>query len=422
MALKGLEIKRRLSKPQFDAAFQRQPKKWDAVVRMLVGLVDDADALIRSVAAVDPFLALQCAFSNAEVTNATYEAVISPLIQPQSAADKRVAAANVLIDYDPALAHSLLLDAARAADWNVRQAAAQALRQLDFSAQAAASAADQADLATADQAVGVWLHFLHTPQRQLQQEAARALGDLKDRAAVPFLVEVMQSADRAAASEAIAALGCIGDEAAIPHLVGTLAHADWRLSKTAAESLARMGDGAFVALREVVEGGAESRRQRIHAVEILAQMGRADANKLVLAFTFSTDVEERYAAVAALQHLDGETALPRLIECLDDIDQPDWSMQRICDIAANILENMGSREASTAVKKWRLSQLKNIRIGKRLTSDAADSTPARDTGKTVKDRLLRAPEPDSPPKPRRPLFRPVPVNSTGQNGATQRSP
>ncbi len=51
-------------------------------------------------------------------------------------------------------------------------------------------------------------------------------------------------------------------------------------------------------------------------------------------------------------------------------------MQRICDVAANILENMGSREASTAVKKWRLSQLRNIRIGRRNPLDAAASAPA----------------------------------------------
>ncbi len=385
LALRQLEIKRRLSKPQLDAQFQRRPKKWDAVVRMLVGLVDDPDGLIRAVAAVDPLLALQCAFSSAAVDEATYTAVITPLTR---ASNQRIAAANALIEYDPALAHDLLIEAARSADWETRLAAAQALRRLDYApevapqAEAAPAGAEavQSDPASTTQpltheALGVWLHFLNTPQRQLQQEAAKALGGLRDTAAVPFLVDLMESPNRAISTEAITALGCIGDAAAIPPLVATLAHRDWRISTTAAQALVQIGDAAFPTLQQVV-ANADLRRQRIHAVEILAQMQRPDAAALVLAFTHSDDLEARFAAVAALQHLDSKTALPRLIECLDDSDQPDWSMQRICDMAANILENMGSREASTAVKKWRLSQLRNIRIGRRNPLDAAANAPA----------------------------------------------
>ncbi len=227
LALQQLEIKRRLSKPQLDAQFQRRPKKWDAVVRMLVGLVDDPDSLIRAVAAVDPLLALQCAFSSAAVDEATYTAVITPLIAATS--NQRIAAANALVEYDPALAHNLLIEAARSADWGTRLAAAQALRRLDYAPQPDATAAESeavqanpepAPQARRCQALGVWLHFLHTPQRQLQQEAAKALGGLRDTAAVPFLVDLMESPDRAISTEAITALGCIGDAAAIPPLVG----------------------------------------------------------------------------------------------------------------------------------------------------------------------------------------------------------
>ncbi len=377
LALRQLEITRRLSKPQLDAQLQRRPKKWDAVVRMLVGLVDDPDALIRAVAGVDPLLALQCAFSSAAVNEATYTRLITALAR---SADQRIAAANTLVEYDPALAHDLLIEAARSADWETRLAAAEALRRLDYAPettpQTEAAPADPATTAQplTHEALGVWLHFLNTPQRQLQQEAVRALGGLRDTAAVPFLVDLMQTPNRAISTEAITALGCIGDAAAIPPLVATLAHRDWRISSTAAQALVQIGDAAFPALQQIVEQ-ADSRRQRIHAVEILAQMQRPDAAALVLAFTHSDDLEARFAAVAALQHLDSKTALPRLIECLDDTDQPDWSMQRICDVAANILENMGSREASTAVKKWRLSQLRNIRIGRKKSSDAAASVP-----------------------------------------------
>ncbi len=429
LALQHLEIKRRLSKPQLDAENQRVPKKWDAVVRMLIGLVADPDALILTIAAIDPLLALQCTLSSATVTEATYTTLIA------RTANQPIAAANALVDYDPARAHDLLIEAARSADWETRTAAAQALRRLDYApeatppaeaapAAAETTAAPQAS-ATAE-ALGIWLHFLNTPQRQLQQEAAKALGGLRDTAAVPFLVDLMQTPNRAISTEAITALGCIGDTAAIPPLVATLAHRDWRISSTAAQALVKIGDAAFPALQQVVQQ-ADSRRQRIHAVEILAQMQQPDAAALVLAFTHSDDLEARFAAVAALQHLDSKTALPRLIECLDDTDQPDWSMQRICDVAANILENMGSREASTAVKKWRLSQLRNIRIGRKsvdavvnapaetatvqvaLADGAAsapenastcvpESTPAKSTakaspkassGKTVKERLLR---------------------------------
>ncbi len=311
---------------------------------------------------------------------ATYNALITSLAR---ASDRRIAAANALVEYDPALARDLLIEAARSADWDTRLAAAQALRRLDYTPEAAPAESEAAQAAiaqTAEQpltheALGVWLHFLNTPQRQLQHEAAKALGGLRDSAAVPFLVDLMQSPNRAISTEAITALGCIGDAAAIPPLVKTLAHRDWRISTTAAQALVKIGDTAFPALQQVVER-ADSRRQRIHAVEILAQMQRPAAAALVLAFTHSDDLEARFAAVAALQHLDSKIALPRLIECLDDADQPDWSMQRICDVAANILENMGSREASTAVKKWRLSQLRNIRIGRKNPADAVVTTPA----------------------------------------------
>ena len=58
--------------------------------------------------------------------------------------------------------------------------------------------------------------------------AVKGLGALKDRAAVPALLPLVDRSDRAVAIEAIRALGRIGDPAAAPPLLKLVADAEGR--------------------------------------------------------------------------------------------------------------------------------------------------------------------------------------------------
>jgi len=83
------------------------------------------------------------------------------------------------------------------------------------------------------------------PRKEVRIEAVRALGDRRERAAVPLLARMLATDRsykvRAAAAEA---LGWIGDEAAIPDLSAAAEGADLRVAAAAREALRRIGKGS----------------------------------------------------------------------------------------------------------------------------------------------------------------------------------
>jgi HEAT repeat protein len=69
--------------------------------------------------------------------------------------------------------------------------------------------------------------------------------------------------------------------------------------------------------------------------------------------SYDENVELRASAVAALGKLGSTRAIPRLLECLQDTGRARYEEKRVCDLAAEALEHIGTQEARAAVEAWR---------------------------------------------------------------------
>jgi HEAT repeat protein len=397
MGLQADGLPTKLTRPQFDPTFQRIPRKWDSIMTMLVGIVPNPDAVILNIAEVDPYLALQCIFCGVHLEERTYRAVIQRQLDLMSSEkDYRVAMAQILIGADDYKATLILLEALRDGSWTVRQAAAEALSRIDIQPlPAVIEALDKLEDANREEtlqamcALGVdalptLFVLLRAPNWHTRQGAAWALGELREKGAVPFLIEALEDTDHAVIAEAALALGLLQDPAAVPNLVSALAHVHWRVSKAAARALAFIGQDAIPALIEVLKNRTNPVGQRVRAIEALAYSKRPEVGSVLVKLTQSRNIDERYSAVKALKYYPSEAATRRLIECLTDEGKPRWSTQRICDLAATILEMAGTDENLAVVEKWRQRQLRS-----------AKTIMKEPSGKTVKERLRRVMQPSS---------------------------
>lgn len=116
-----------------------------------------------------------------------------------------------------------------------------------------------------------WVTILHENDSEMSKIAADKLAEMKNRAAVPHLVQAMQQRTTIVAVAAARALGEIGDPAAVPALCKSMQeHWDVVVNTAAAESLVQLRDPAAVsALRQVIEAYLKesngNRFSRIHS-------------------------------------------------------------------------------------------------------------------------------------------------------------
>lgn len=106
-----------------------------------------------------------------------------------------------------------------------------------------------------DQRLRQWIEVLREPDAEMSKIAADKLGDIGSPDAVPDLVTAMQKRTVAVAAAAAKALGKLKDKRAVPPLIQALnSHQDILVQTAAAESLGRLKavDGV-PALKKVIE-------------------------------------------------------------------------------------------------------------------------------------------------------------------------
>ena len=160
------------------------------------------------------------------------------------------------------------------------------------------------------------------PNPYVRAFAAKGLGPLKNRDALPVLLPMATSADRGVAVEAIRSLGRIGDPAAAPALV-TLARAvksDPNLRGEAVTALAGVGGQAAidVLLDVLADPNAPIRAAAIRG---LAQLDPEGFVTVLSGLDPDRHWSVRAALASALGGLPPETAFPRLRAMLADTDQ-----------------------------------------------------------------------------------------------------
>ncbi|MFB0535505.1 MAG: HEAT repeat domain-containing protein [Anaerolineae bacterium] len=166
------------------------------------------------------------------------------------------------------------------------------------------------------------LQQLADKNRQVRQEAARALGDMGDRRAVPHLIQALGDKYAKVREAAASALGRIGDEQAASHLVQALGDQNVRVRSEAVKALSQIGPAAVPHLIQAL--GDERWEVRERAASALGRIGDQSAlPHLVQALNDSKDAV-RTAAASALGQLGDKRAVPHLVQALDSKGKSHW--------------------------------------------------------------------------------------------------
>lgn len=389
--LERVGLPTRLSAPQFNQKVQRIPTKWDNAIIILASSAPHPDSIVLNVSEVDPYLALRCALSAVVISERTYRAITRQTLETMQG-DRRIALARIFMGIDDEKAMLILFEVMRDAAWPVRQFAATVLAEIELPllpglAQAIEDLEDrtrESTLAALRQlgknALPTLLRLLRSENWHQRRGAVWALGEMKDKVAVPLLVDSLNDADQLVASDAAYALGRIRDSAAIPALLDALGHQNWRVGKAASKGLAGIGKPAVPALIKILDGKISSPTRQARAIEALAQIDDPDAAAALLDASHMQNVEVRSAAVDGLRNFRGEAVMKRLVECLSDTARPRSSKQRICDIAAEILDAMNGVDEAV-LEQWRKGE-----------TESRPRNPDLSSSKKAKVRLERGKE------------------------------
>lgn len=143
-----------------------------------------------------------------------------------------------------------------------------------------------------------------------RREAAQALGRLKARPALPYLVETIQDQDPFLRANVAWALGEIGERAVAPSLLRLLGDQTPVGSRTvrefASESLHRLSEGGVVTAFDAALAGDRS------ALELLRKLRRPEINEALLQVLEASHLERAARAAWALGELGAVGALRRI--------------------------------------------------------------------------------------------------------------
>lgn len=382
----------RLTRPQFNEKVERIPGKWDSAIRILASAAGNPEAVVLSIAEVDPYLALHCALTTAPVSDRTYPMITRQILETMQG-DRRIALARLFMGIDDEKAMLILFEVMRDAAWPIRQFAATLFNEIELPllpglAQALEELEDRTRETTltalrqlGKTALPTLVRLLKSDNWHLRRGAVWALGEMKDKAAMPLLAEALNDPDPQVSADAASAIGRIRDNETIPVLLDALGHANWRTGEAASKALAGIGKPAVPALLKVLDGKINSPMRQVNAIEALAAIDDPAAAAALLDASYMQNADVRGAAIEGLRNFRGEAVTKRLVECLSDTAKPRSGKQRICDIAADILDSTSGVEAVAALEQWRKGE-----------SESQSRNTAAPSGKKARERLKRVKE------------------------------
>jgi hypothetical protein len=193
--------------------------------------------------------------------------------------------------------------------------------------------------------------------------AAKALGRLGDKSAVPFLLKRLNDSNPYFRRSAVEALGRLGDKSAVPFLLKRLNDSNPDFQLSAAETLGRLGDKSVLPFLLKRLNDSDINLQ-VSAAEALGRLGDKSALPFLLKRLNDSDSYLQDRAVEALGRLGDKSALPFLLKRLNDSDSYVWeqdaeALGRLGDKSAlpfllEVLRNRQSHyrfEAYSALKK-----------------------------------------------------------------------
>lgn len=204
-------------------------------------------------------------------------------------------------------------------------------------------------------------------------ESALAMGQLKDTRALPHLLNVIKNehSHPTIKENALIALGQIGDEQVIPHLIELIDKHDFN-THSAIDALAKMGSiAAVLPLLKSLENvkGLDIDDTRANIIWALGQLHDPRATPTLIEWVKTHKNDMKAVAIQALGNIGYPSAIPILEACLDDatvLHRQDmggtfwlfrtYREKRVCDIALESLQRIGTPEALNIVEKRQSSQ------------------------------------------------------------------
>ena len=154
--------------------------------------------------------------------------------------------------------------------------------------------------------------------RDSRVSAIQKLGEIKDPAAVPALIEALQDVDSNVSEAAADALGKIKDPRAVPALIAALKDEDWVFQAWVFRALVSIGKPAIPALIEAVKDKDEDSGVRQDAAVALEEIDDPRAVPDLIEALNDEDPNVRYSTASALKNRKDPAAVPALIAALKD--------------------------------------------------------------------------------------------------------
>ncbi|MCA0453028.1 MAG: HEAT repeat domain-containing protein [Chloroflexi bacterium] len=222
------------------------------------------------------------------------------------------------------------------------------------------------------------------------REYAKQLQGTANTQVMNQIIEMLNDNDWVMRWAGVETLGWIGNIHVVPHLIQRLADNNWKIRVAAIRALAEIkAESAANAIAESINDSHSVVREA--ASEALGSLG---STKTIVALEKASNDTEEFVRLAAVESLgrikDSSTEVPllsamkdksehvrwaaanaltsiarpqldtMLIPFLSDDGGPYWEQKRICDVIADILSQINTDKAKSALVEWRNSQSRSV--------------------------------------------------------------
>ncbi|MBE2183795.1 MAG: HEAT repeat domain-containing protein [Anaerolineae bacterium] len=354
--LTPLDISVRLQRPQFTPDGLRIAGKWDIPLHMMSGFMPASDALVRTVAEVDAYLAAECVAFGAQVTPFVLELIVENLLNDVDEPERHAAIQHSLaLLSTPAVLPAILerlqsrsLVMRAAAAWAIKElnvplptALVKALKNWDWSPNESTAEIFR-NTTSRDETFAALITMLGDSEAVRRRGAAWALGVMGERAAVGALQAALNDSSDSVKDMAAKALKELtAQAAAVPAYNEELVAADGippaapakpmsqrtvilPVGHKSAQSSASAPPVKRPSNPLARSGGARSSSASVLKDRLMRKSEEGAASSEVsdlLKNLWDKDWETRQTAVERLGHLGDESVVMPLLETLNDEDE-----------------------------------------------------------------------------------------------------
>ena len=187
--------------------------------------------------------------------------------------------------------------------------------------------------------------------------AAEALGWLSNPGTIPALVELLEDEHWIVRGAAIRALVEMKDTSVVPYITDLLEDPKENVREIAASAIGELGgQSTLAATRLGVALGDNNEFVRLAAIQALGQLGDTTNLDQIITALENGPVNIRWAAAEALLNIAVPESIPALIQALTDESGPYFEERKVCHIAAEALERIGTPETLAVVARWQETQ------------------------------------------------------------------